>query len=195
VTAVLPKWAPLSGEFHRHVPAGGARLDATLVLEEGQLRGRVQPWLGFDLEQAWVLAAHGGEPQLFRIGPLPDGVPAVLEPRFGAKLGQWLYPMTGSDQSGTLPAFGDRLALQTSRRLLRGNPTDESSWEDRRRWGRLAQDPQPHHDWSALLESGGAVLIGHATEERPRGQADGRVVEGGGILFVRVPLQPEVMSR
>jgi hypothetical protein len=195
VSAHVPKWALLAGTFLRHVPAEGARIDAVLQHDGRALRGSIVSRLGQDLTAAWVLFSHEGALRRVAVGPLHDGVPTTLVPDAGMPIGRRRIQDRRPPKDAKPESYVEDLILQSVRRLARGAEPEEESWRERQAWWQLMRDPHPDHDWSGLVERGGAVLVGWAPDPERRTEVEGLSLHGEGIVVYRVPLPPEVITR
>ncbi len=198
ISGRLAKWSFLAGSFERRAPAAGAGVVAELEPGAGGLTGRIVPRLGLDLEGAWLLATVDGRPARLRLWPRGDGEPIPVQGAAGGGLAEGVWDtdaftverlsLLASRPAGSLEHFVEVLAAATVRNLVVKLPRPAY----RRHGWRQAGGTDPWYDWSPLLEAGGAVLLGWASDPEARLDLD---APGDGLIVYRLGIAPPAALR
>jgi hypothetical protein len=195
VAGLVPKWSYLTGRFVGDAPARGARVDAALRLEDDRLTGRIRAELGFDLDGAVLLLVSDGVPRVFDLGPLTAATDVTLEAVEAEALDpEKEWPITLSGFEGR-HGFTSALMTVTARRAFVETFDGAPDWRRRITASATMSDPHPHLDWSGWLERGGAALIAWSRDDERRVEIRGRDVAHEGMIFWRIPIDPEGMKR
>ncbi len=198
ISSQLAKWSFLTGSFESRVSAEGVGVGAELERLTGGLAGRIVPRLGHDLAGASLLTSVDGRPLRARLTPGLDGAPIpVPSPGTRGPKEAWDAELfaphaIGKLQhqlDGRLERFVHMLAIATVRDLLlRQLSASDNPWP----WGLLASPVENRDDWSALLEAGGAVFLGWATDTEARLDLD---APADGLLVYRIGIAPTAIFR